>query len=63
MRPFRTIRAPVMTTGLLAVFIALPSPCAGEWRRIDSPNFAVVGDVRAGRSGMSRSGSKASARR
>jgi hypothetical protein len=25
------------------------TPCAGEWRRIDSPNFVVVGDVGARR--------------
>ena len=34
-----------MTTGLLAAFVAIAAPCAAEWRRIDSPNFAVVGDV------------------
>ncbi len=45
MRPFRTIDAPVLTTGLLAAFVATAVPCAAEWRRIDSPNFAVVGDV------------------
>ena len=31
----------------LALILAA-APCAAEWRRIDSPNFTVVGDVGAG---------------
>ncbi len=35
---------------LLAVALALlaAAPCAAEWRRLDSPNFVIVGDVGAG---------------
>jgi hypothetical protein len=32
---------------LLASMAASASPCAAEWRRIDSPNFVIVGDVSA----------------
>lgn len=31
----------------IAWLIASASPCGAEWRRIDSPNFVVVGDVGA----------------
>src|SRR3954451_10885514 len=30
----------------LRVLLA-PAPCAAEWRRLDSPNFTVVGDIGA----------------
>ena len=33
--------------GLLAIAVGLASPAAAEWRRIESPNFVVVGDVPA----------------
>lgn len=40
----------VAVVALAACAIALgAAPCAAEWRRIDSPNFVVVGDVGAGR--------------
>src|SRR4029077_8493681 len=29
------------------VFSLAAAPCAAEWRRLDSPNFTVVGDVSA----------------
>ena len=29
------------------VFVLAATPCAAEWRRLDSPNFTVVGDVSA----------------
>jgi hypothetical protein len=43
----RRVHAPVLTAALLPAFIAVSTPCAGEWRRIDTPNFVVVGDVSA----------------
>ena len=36
-----------LVVGLFAVAVGLASPAAAEWRRIDSPNFVVVGDVPA----------------
>jgi hypothetical protein len=30
-----------------AVLIATAAPCGAEWRRLDSPNFTVIGDVSA----------------
>ena len=36
-----------LVVGLFAVAVGLASPAAAEWRRIESPNFVVVGDVPA----------------
>jgi tetratricopeptide (TPR) repeat protein len=36
---------PALTAGVLAVFLGMAAPCTAEWRRIDSPNFVVIGDV------------------
>jgi hypothetical protein len=33
---------------VLLLLASSPAECAGEWRRVDSPNFTVVGDVGAG---------------
>jgi tetratricopeptide (TPR) repeat protein len=33
--------------GLFAVAVGIATPAAAEWRRLDSPNFVVVGDVPA----------------
>jgi hypothetical protein len=38
-------RASVVLASL--AFILTAAPCAAEWRRLDSPNFTVVGDVGA----------------
>jgi hypothetical protein len=45
MRPIRRIHTPALSAGLLAAFLGTATPCAAEWRRIDTPNFVVVGDV------------------
>jgi tetratricopeptide (TPR) repeat protein len=45
MRLIRSIHAPALTLGLLVAFTGIAAPCTAEWRRIDSPNFVVVGDV------------------
>jgi hypothetical protein len=36
-----------LVAGLFALTLGATSPCAADWRRIDSPNFVVVGDVAA----------------
>jgi hypothetical protein len=41
--PERTSRV----AALWIVVTLMPAPCFAEWRRIDSPNFVVVGDVGA----------------
>jgi len=38
----------VLVAGVFTLAAAVASPAAAEWRRIDSPNFVVVGDVPAG---------------
>ena len=37
----------VLVAGLFALAATVASPAAAEWRRLDSPNFVVVGDVPA----------------
>ncbi len=48
MRATRRIHPTALTAALLSLFVAAAAPCAAEWRRIDSPNFVVIGDVSAG---------------
>ncbi len=45
---FRRAHRPAVTVGALAALVAIAAPCAAEWKRLDSPNFVVVGDVGAG---------------
>lgn len=44
-RTRRLVTCISLAVTLLAVAAA---PCAAEWRRLDSPNFVIVGDVGAG---------------
>ncbi len=37
----------VVGIGLSFCALAVPTPAAAEWRRLESPNFVVVGDVSA----------------
>lgn len=45
--PHRT-RVPFVSLLILALLTIAPTPSAAEWRRLDSPNFVIVGDVGAG---------------
>jgi tetratricopeptide (TPR) repeat protein len=45
MRLTSMVCRPALTAGVLAVFLGTATPSTAEWRRIDSPNFVVVGDV------------------
>ncbi|MEN3338137.1 MAG: hypothetical protein V7647_1813 [Acidobacteriota bacterium] len=39
---------PWFFAALIAVLVNAPVDCAAEWRRLDSPNFIIVGDVAPG---------------
>ncbi len=41
-------RRAICAAASLVLCALAASPCAAEWRRVDSPNFVVVGDVSAG---------------
>lgn len=43
--PYRRLLSLVAV--LIAVLTTTATPCAAEWRRLDSPNFVIVGDVGA----------------
>jgi hypothetical protein len=47
LRPFRA-SAVACAAATLVLCTLVASPCAAEWRRVDSPNFVVVGDVSVG---------------
>ncbi|MEO8521685.1 MAG: DUF1570 domain-containing protein [Acidobacteriota bacterium] len=44
----RTRRLVTSSTLAAALLTLAATPCAAEWRRLDSPNFVIVGDVGAG---------------